>query len=107
MNKIVTFDGKLSGPRVVRLNHGSFEIAGLRSMSPIFASRAKGEAWLQAKLAKLTDADRPKLRPCICCTHPFESEGKHNRMCGSCRLRASQENAAPFSFGAIHGRKRG
>lgn len=45
-------------------------------------------------------------RPCLCCGQTFQSEGIHNRMCNPCRNRASNDEAAPFSFGAIHGRKR-
>ncbi len=33
-------------------------------------------------------ADRAKnrvSRPCMCCTHPFESEGIHNRLCAHCK----------------------
>lgn len=27
------------------------------------------------------------VRPCMCCGHPFPSEGIHNRMCDPCRHR--------------------
>jgi hypothetical protein len=43
---------------------------------------------------------------CLRCGHGFESEGIHNRMCAPCRLQATADSDAPFSFGAIHGRKR-
>lgn len=102
---IATFDRKGSGPRVVRLHSGSFEVVGLTVNSPEFPTRAKGEIWLQAELAKLPAAAQPKERPCMCCRQMFVSEGKHNRLCGACRLRASQDDALPFNFGVIHGKK--
>jgi hypothetical protein len=94
---------------VRRLSSSEFEIVGLPNgqISPPFQYRDEAEAWLAAQVPKL-ELDRSKRGPraCICCGHGFESEGIHNRMCGSCRLRASQDQDAPFSFGAIHGRKR-
>ena len=30
---------------------------------------------------------RYKMRPCMCCETPFQSEGIHNRLCNSCRTR--------------------
>lgn len=59
--------------------------------------------------AKQREADRAKKRasrPCLCCGATFASEGVHNRMCNTCRNRPSNDLASPFSFGAIHGRKR-
>jgi hypothetical protein len=55
------------------------------------------------------EADRKAKRgprACLRCRHAFESEGIHNRMCAPCRLQATADSDAPFSFGAIHGRKR-
>jgi hypothetical protein len=51
-------------------------------------------------------ASKRKRRPCMCCGAEFMSEGIHNRMCDGCRRRASNDEAVPFSFGAVHGRKR-
>lgn len=51
-------------------------------------------------------ANKRRVRPCLCCRQPFASEGIHNRMCTPCRARASNDDPVPFSFGAIHGRKR-
>lgn len=45
-------------------------------------------------------------RPCLRCGTSFASEGIHNRMCASCRGLASNDAAAPYSIGAIQGRKR-
>lgn len=36
-----------------------------------------------------------KVRPCLCCRHPFESEGPGNRMCAECRAR----DVSPFAPG--------
>lgn len=35
-------------------------------------------------------------RPCLRCRKPFESGGKHNRLCGPCGNRAS--DASPHAF---------
>lgn len=51
-------------------------------------------------------AKKRKERPCLGCQRMFLSEGIHNRLCKDCRNRASNDQDAPFSFGAIHGRKR-
>jgi hypothetical protein len=94
---------------VRRLNSSEFEIVGLPNgqISPRFRWRDEAEIWLDNEVPKL-GLDRSKRGPraCLCCGHGFESEGIHNRMCGSCRLLASQDQDVPFSFGAIHGRKR-
>lgn len=63
----------------------------------------------QAREAKQRAADaRTKRgqRRCLTCGDQFMSEGIHNRMCAPCRSRSSHDEAIPFSFGAIHGRKR-
>ncbi len=39
-------------------------------------------------------AARKTTRPCMCCQKPFESEGIHNRMCGSCRPRSADEEGS-------------
>ena len=51
-------------------------------------------------------ASKRRVRPCLRCGAGFQSEGIHNRMCNRCRNCASNDEASPFSFGAIHGRKR-
>ena len=44
-----------------------------------------GIAVAEAKLEALTAEARRKVRPCIRCEKPFESDGPHHRMCGTCR----------------------
>jgi hypothetical protein len=39
----------------------------------------------EASLTSYERKLRSKIRPCLCCTTPFESEGAHNRLCNSCR----------------------
>ncbi len=95
-----------TGPRVERLHRGEFQVLGIEALSPTFVTRAEAEAWLQAHLAKASKAKRPQPRSCMCCGKGFESEGFHNRLCQPCRLRANQDQDVPFSFGAVHGRKR-
>lgn len=96
-----------TGPRVEGGPRGGYQVLGLPNYSEIYHTRAEAEKWLRTQLAKLPERQRPQLRACLTCGHGFESDGAHNRMCAPCRQRASQEDAAPFSFGAIHGRKRG
>ena len=95
-----------SGPRVERIKSGEFQVLGIDTYSPVFWTRAEAEAWLNAKLEAGSKAKRPQPRSCLCCGKGFESEGFHNRMCQPCRLRASQEQDVPFSFGVVSGRKR-
>jgi hypothetical protein len=40
------------------------------------------------KIDSLVRADRLRVRPCLSCKAPFESEGPHNRMCPACNQRA-------------------
>jgi hypothetical protein len=95
-----------TGPRVERIKSGEFQVLGIEDYSPTFLTRAKAEAWLSAKLKTGEKAKRPQPRSCLCCGKGFESEGFHNRLCQPCRLRASQEQDVPFSFGVVSGRKR-
>ena len=64
----------------------------------------------ESELIRLQAEDDKKAkrgpRACLGCGKGFESEGIHNRMCQPCRLRASQEQDVPFSFGVVSGRKR-
>lgn len=95
-----------TGPRVERIGHNEFQVLGIEALSPTFFTREDGENWLRKVLEKVPKAKRPQVRACLCCGSGFESDGFHNRMCNRCRLNASQATDAPFSFGAIHGRKR-
>jgi hypothetical protein len=41
--------------------------------------------------------DRAQVsRDCMCCGMPFRSEGRHNRLCGSCRRR--DPGPGPMAF---------
>ena len=77
-----------------------------RKVAGPFASEPEAQAACADLQLKADQAKRRKVRPCLSCGHEFQSEGIHNRMCNSCRNRASNDEATPFSFGAIHGRKR-
>jgi uncharacterized paraquat-inducible protein A len=35
-------------------------------------------------------------RPCLCCNQPFDSDGPHNRLCGTCRVMGHDTH--PYSF---------
>ena len=37
-----------------------------------------------------------EARPCLRCRKPFESEGPHNRLCGSCSNRAG--DVSPYAI---------
>lgn len=42
---------------------------------------------------------KPKLKPksvrkCMCCQHPFQSEGPHHRLCSRCRKKPGE--LSPF-----------
>lgn len=69
-------------------------------------SKTQAEQWCDQKQAARDAAMKRKTRPCLRCGTEFLSEGIHNRMCNRCRHCASNDEAAPFSFGTIHGRKR-
>lgn len=42
------------------------------------------------------------LRPCMCCTRPFPSEGIHHRLCASCR----QRDPGMLEYGTTGGPRR-
>lgn len=75
------------GPHVQWLRDGEYQVRGLQEQSPTFATRAAAELWLRARLPKVPEARRPRERRCMCCSEPFLSEGFHNRLCKTCRLR--------------------
>lgn len=74
-----------TGPRVVRVRNGGFQAVGLPEVSPMFASRAAAESWLQPRLDCVPASMRQQLRRCLHCGLEFQSEGFHNRMCTPCR----------------------
>lgn len=86
-----------SGPRVERLNMGAYQALGLTKLSPIFHSRPEAEKWLRRELAKLPEAHRPRLRPCMCCAREFSSDGPHNRLCDPCRKRGQDVDPSVHS----------
>ena len=64
--------------------------------SQVFAHKSRARE-LRDRLQ--TAADRKAKRgerPCLCCGQSFLSEGPHNRMCSSCRLRG--DDTMSFSF---------
>lgn len=78
----------LSGPQVLALSHSGrneYEVIGLAWLSPLFRTRAEAEKHLRDALARLPDARRPCTRLCMTCGFAFQSEGLHNRLCGTCR----------------------
>lgn len=71
-----------------------------------YASREATDHACEIK-QRMADTARKRInRPCLRCGTVFASEGIHNRMCNRCRCATSNDDATPFSFGAIHGRKR-
>ena len=93
------FEGRTLGPRTgprVECAHNAdqFQVVGLTEMSPLFKSRKDAGEWLEAKLPKLPQAKRPQQRACMRCRHQFQSEGFHNRMCGTCRATAADDTTA-------------
>lgn len=82
---------KRIGARVERYDSKSFCIVGwpLPEPAPLFPTRAKAEAWLTEQLSRLDPRRVPRDRPCLCCGRPFLSEGAHNRLCASCRVRGN------------------
>lgn len=75
-------------------------------LTPYFQRRSTAEAELIKIQASADKKAKRGPRACLSCGKGFESEGIHNRMCSACRLAASHDQDTPFSFGAIHGRKR-
>ena len=79
-----------------------------------FGTRFEARAWLAAQADALAaaqqievDALGGRIRPCMCCQENFRSEGPHNRLCNSCRNRASHEaEPSVFSFGRANGRRK-
>ncbi|MGYP000034114745 len=59
----------------------------LQRISSVPAESGDGELE-QAGRARAT-GDAPSERTCMLCENKFESEGWHNRLCGSCRKRSA------------------
>lgn len=77
-----------------------------RRVSGVYTTRERAEGEAETKQAQADAAKKRRNRPCMCCGQAFASAGIHNRMCNPCRHRASNDEATPFNFGTIHGRKR-
>ena len=84
------------GPRIECCGAKDFHAVGITETSPLFKSRAEGEAWLRAHLTKVPQAKRPQTRCCMRCGSEFQSEGFHNRMCGPCRHVAANDDTSVF-----------
>ena len=64
--------------------HAVFDGAGRMQGKPS-KSRADAEEKLEVFLMREKARRDNVTRPCLCCLKPFESEGKHNRLCDYCR----------------------
>ena len=60
--------------------------AGYRGNERVTPFRSRPEQAAQL-IEKLNHATQVKERDCMCCGARFESEGKHNRLCSTCRTR--------------------
>lgn len=47
------------------------------------------DAYRMMDRVEITPEVTTQTRPCMTCQKPFESEGKHNRMCKYCRAHAN------------------
>lgn len=61
---------------------------GKRRVAGTFSSRHLAEAARE----RLEREARRRVRPCLCCGAPFESEGAHHRMCKGCREWAAAQD---------------
>ena len=52
---------------------------------------------VRTSVAPLNEAPVTSLRVCLMCLHKFESAGRHNRICPSCKGSAEYESAASLS----------
>lgn len=68
------------------IRHAVFDSSGRMQGKP---SRLRNDA--EEKLEVFLNRERARreniTRPCLCCQRPFESEGKHNRLCDPCRAK--------------------
>ncbi len=67
-----------------RVRHAAYDKHGRiigKSHSDRNLAEEKLEVYRTRELARLNTV----MRPCMCCQKPFESEGKHNRLCDHCR----------------------
>jgi hypothetical protein len=64
---------------------GRYIVANVDGQSPVFASFGAADRWLSKYLSGQEGGGKYRMRPCMCCTEVFPSEGAHNRLCDSCR----------------------
>ncbi len=57
-------------------------------ISGVFSNQHVAEASVDHRLFQL----KKSRRNCLCCGEEFDSYGKQNRMCGSCRERTAEED---------------
>jgi len=67
--------------RVRRAGHHWAVFRGNHRVSPLLSSQYLAENALE----RIARKSRVRVRRCMTCAAPFESEGPHNRMCKSCR----------------------
>lgn len=53
------------------------------------------EASATGAMTRARRAASRTVRPCLCCTKEFSSEGAHNRLCDTCRR---GENLSPYRY---------
>ena len=56
-------------------------------VSKVYSSRLDAEA----RMDRIALNDRKRVRPCLCCSRLFTSEGPHNRLCDTCRTGSGED----------------
>ena len=78
----------MNAPSTIELRGSGASWAGYRGSERVTPYRNRPEQ-ITALIDKLNRKAAASTRPCLCCGARFNSEGPHNRMCGTCRSRAS------------------
>ncbi len=79
--------GEIRSVRTVNgLRYGVFDARG-RLQGALSLNRDDAESKLETLLTRERVRRDSQTRPCMCCEKTFLSEGKHNRLCDTCRTK--------------------
>lgn len=71
-----------------RVRRGGKPFYEVRSRAGQVVAALSSRSLALRKIETLERRTQTRVKPCLSCNRPFESEGAHNRMCHGCNLRA-------------------
>lgn len=86
--------------RIDRVKYGYAVFRGEEKISGTY----KDEDFALERRDKIAESQKARVRPCLKCRTPFQSEGPHHRMCRLCRRGVDDSGA--YGVGTLSGLSR-